>query len=78
MCLVREEIQNTAYEVAFSRGLPPYEASTEATVTARGGVPRRAVAFLQVTLLLLLLLLSTRSLRHVAWCVHSVLGAIAT
>lgn len=50
MCLVREEIQNTAREVAFSRGESPYQPATEATTAARGGVPRRAVAFLQAVM----------------------------
>lgn len=48
MCLVREEIQNSAREVAFSGGRVAYQPATEATTAARGGVPRRAVAFLQV------------------------------
>lgn len=50
MCLVREEVQNTAREVAFSRGESPYQPATEAIIEARGGVSRRAVAFLQAVM----------------------------
>lgn len=50
LCLVKEEIQNTAREIAFSRGAKPYQPATEAMAAARGGVPRRAVAFLQAVM----------------------------
>ena len=47
MCLVREEVQNTAEELAISRGVP-HRGFEEAAAQSRGAVSRRSVAFLQV------------------------------
>ncbi len=47
VCLVREEIQNAAREAAFNSGREWRPADDEAA-KLRGGVSRRAVAFLQV------------------------------
>ena len=49
VCLVREEVQNVARTTAFSRG-GSWTPSSDKTAQLRGGVPRRAVAFLQVAL----------------------------
>jgi hypothetical protein len=47
VCLVREEAQNVARTAAFARG-GSWTPSSDRTAQLRGGVPRRAVAFLQV------------------------------
>lgn len=47
VCLVREEVQNVARTAAFGRG-DSWTPTSDKTAQLRGGVPRRAVAFLQV------------------------------
>ena len=49
VCLVREEVQNVARTAAFGRG-DSWTPTSDKTAQLRGGVPRRAVAFLQVPL----------------------------
>lgn len=48
VCLVREEVQNAAREAAFNAGRA-FSPTADRTAEMRGGVPRRAVAFLQVS-----------------------------
>ena len=48
VCLVREEVQNVAREAVFSSGKgAEFQPTADQTARLRGGVPRRAVAFLQ-------------------------------
>ncbi len=48
VCLVREEVQNVAREAAFNAGRE-FSPTADRAAEMRGGVPRRAVAFLQVS-----------------------------
>lgn len=49
VCLVREEVQNVAREVAFEAGRA-FSPTADRSAQLRGGVPRRAVAFLQAVM----------------------------